>query len=110
MEEGNGDVDCLTSKLDQWKGLVPELELTADEEEAALVSNTTLVGKVISDQMVKLGVVRLVLQWAWWNVEGFKVEAIAANSFLFVFKSSQDQDRVWECRPWTVNGAHLVLK
>lgn len=94
MEVGSNDVEHFTLKLYQWKGLVPELELTIDKKEVAFVSKTTLVGKIISNQLVKLGVVRLVLQWAWWHVEGFKVELIAANSYLFIFKSLQDRDWV----------------
>lgn len=61
MEPHDLVIDQLTEELDKWKGLVPKLELVADEEQAKTTSQTTLVGKIMSDKVIRLGVVRLVL-------------------------------------------------
>lgn len=29
---------------------------------------------------------------------------------FFTFKYIKDKDRIWECQPWTIKGAHFVLK
>lgn len=110
METSVLDVDNLANDLDKWKGLVPELELVPDEEEAERASQFSLVGKLVSNKTFKSGVVKLVLQRAWWHLKGFSVDSIAGNTFLFTFHSQQDRNRIWDRRPWTINGAHLVLK
>lgn len=68
MENSGPDIDNLTSLLDNWKGLVPELELTPEEVLDVNFSNITLDGKVILDRKIRLGAVHLVLQKAWWHV------------------------------------------
>lgn len=76
MTSRNSEVENLAEDLDKWKGIAPELELTPDEEQARRASQTTLVGKIISNKAIRLGVVRLILRRAWWNVKGFTVDAL----------------------------------
>lgn len=89
---------------------LPQLKLVADEEAASQVSKNLLVGKVISGKLVNRNVVQMIIRRVWFTNELVDIEQVEPNLFVFSFKNSYDRNRIWNRRPWSVNGAHLLLK
>ncbi|XP_060673331.1 uncharacterized protein LOC132803803 [Ziziphus jujuba] len=98
-----------TSKI-ATLGTVPQLELEADEENAHRLSQLWLVGKVLSPKIVKKNIVQSIIRHVWFTDEEVRVDHLHPNVFLFCLKSVLDRNRIWRKRPWSINGAHLVLR
>lgn len=88
----------------------PQLDLIANEDGASQISNNMLVGKVISEKVVNKNVVQMIVRSVWFTREIVKVDQVEPNLFVFSFKNTPDRNRVWKRRPWSFNGAHIVLK
>lgn len=97
----NFDIECRS---------LPQLELTAAVAEAVRKSSLTLVGKLISECVLKNITVQMIVKRIWVTQEPIHVDQIGPNMFLFYFKRVSDRDRFWNRRPWTINGDHLALK
>lgn len=110
MGDMGGEVDVLATQLDTCNCVLSHVELLSDEESARHFTKSALVGKVITNRVVKLGVIKLVLKRVWWMAKDFDVDFLTPNTFLFSFKLEDDHNRVWVKRPWMVNGGHLVIK
>lgn len=110
MEERSLEIDSFVSQLDNWKGLVLELELLPNEEHACAVSKMVLVGKIIFDTLVRLGVVRLAFATSLVATRWLSSGLCFYQHFPFHIQIHYDRDRVWDHRTWTVKGAHLALK
>jgi|UniRef100_A0A2N9I6B2 hypothetical protein len=69
-----------------------------------------LVGKVISTRNFNYSVVKDIVMKAW-NLSFFvTVKIVDMNMFLFTFQHKADLNMVFKRRPWTLRGAHLILK
>ncbi|KAH7510799.1 hypothetical protein FEM48_ZijujUnG0086600 [Ziziphus jujuba var. spinosa] len=88
----------------------PQLELTANILEAERRSSQILVGKIITEKVIKRMTVLMITRRIWFTQESVSVEQLNPNIFLFAFRTKADQDRVWFRSPWTINGVHLCLK
>lgn len=91
-------------------GVFPQLELVADEVGASQISNNLLLGKIIYGKVVAKNVVQMIIRRVWFTGEVVNVEQVELNLFIFFFKKSLDCKRIWKRRPWSANGAHLLLK
>ncbi|KAH7516250.1 hypothetical protein FEM48_Zijuj10G0115300 [Ziziphus jujuba var. spinosa] len=89
---------------------LPQLELVADKQNAVRVSQIKLVGKLMTSKPIWKNVVQSIIRRVWFTDEAVGTEQIHPDVFLFNFKSSADKDRIWKRRPWSIDGAHLVLK
>ncbi|XP_060673266.1 uncharacterized protein LOC132803771 [Ziziphus jujuba] len=89
---------------------LPALELKIDITEANRISNLTLVGRIISEKTIKRKTVQMITRRIWFTHEPAMVDQLSHKTFLFSFKRTADRARVWNRRPWTINGAHLALK
>ncbi|KAK9291354.1 hypothetical protein L1049_019300 [Liquidambar formosana] len=89
---------------DEVSDLVPNVDTSA------AVASLSLVGKLISSRIVNKHVVRGILAKAWNISDGFSFTVLESNSFLFGFSKELVPDRMLNSGPWSVMGAHLVLK
>ncbi|KAH7511779.1 hypothetical protein FEM48_Zijuj12G0018900 [Ziziphus jujuba var. spinosa] len=72
----------------------PKLELTADILEAERRSSQTLVGKIITEKVIKKTTVLMITKRIWFTQESVSVEQLSPNIFLFAFRTKADQDRI----------------
>lgn len=54
--------------------------------------------------------VQSIIRIVWFTEERVKVEQIQPNVFIFCFKTVADKDRIWRKKPWSIDGAHIVLR
>lgn len=69
-----------------------------------------LLGRMMSSRPFKRFTLVEIIKHIWKTKEKVTVEKISENIFKFTFESGVDRDFVYHNRPWTLNGAHLVLK
>lgn len=69
-----------------------------------------LVGKIISTRNFNYSVVRDIVTKAWNLSFLVSVKKVDKNLFLFTFQHEADLNMVFRRRPWTLRGAHLILK
>ncbi|OMP10820.1 hypothetical protein COLO4_04241 [Corchorus olitorius] len=102
-ERGAGDPEDIVGDLDV-------LELSTDDDVSIQVKNHSIVGKVASDKVVKVGPLRAIVAKAWPAREIVEIHELEVNTFLFVFKDERDKLKVLKQGPWSVMDCHLVLK
>ena len=74
------------------------------------VVKLSLIRKIISARSFSFLVVRDIVSKAWNLSFPFLVERVDKNIFLFTFQHEADLNSVFRRRPWTLRGAHLILK
>lgn len=89
---------------------IPQLELVADEANGKCVSQLKLVGRIMLKKVILKHIVQAIIRRVWFTNEAVKVELLHLNTFLFCFQSTADQHQIWRKRPWSIDGAHLVLR
>ncbi len=67
-------------------------------------------GKIISSRYFLQFVVQEIAEKAWKTSHPIQVSKIDENIFLFSFGHEVDRQLAFNQRPWTIKGAHLVLK
>jgi hypothetical protein len=75
--------------------------------------NTTelsLIGKIISPKNFINSVVKEIIMKAWKPTHPIQVKRVERNTFLFSFGHEVDRQLAFNRRPWTIKGAHLILK
>jgi hypothetical protein len=75
-------------------------------------TNLTLLGKLITLKTVPTSVIRDIVTKAWNQTRSMvvKVQRLDKNIFMFKFKYEADLQVTFQKWPWTIRGAHLVLK
>jgi hypothetical protein len=73
-------------------------------------SDLSLIGKLISPRNFSNLVVRDITQRAWNLRHPSIISRVDNNLFLFSFECLEDLELVFSKRPWTLRGAHLILK
>ena len=69
-----------------------------------------LLGNVLSSKVFSRLVVLEKIAKAWNTTNEVEVSVVDKNVFLFSFKHEVDVRRVWDRRPWSFKGEHLILK
>jgi hypothetical protein len=69
-----------------------------------------LLGNVLSSKVFSRLVVVEKIAKAWNTTNEVEVSVVDKNVFLFSFKHEVDVRRVWDRRPWSFKGEHLILK
>ncbi|KAK9278641.1 hypothetical protein L1049_028214 [Liquidambar formosana] len=110
MTQPSEEVSLLISKTAGLSCDDESLDLEADTENAVNATNLSLVGKLIIDRAVSLNTVRAVASKAWNFPGGLVITPLAINTFLFGFNKVNDRRRIFNSGPWSMVGAHLVLK
>jgi hypothetical protein len=85
------------------------LELTPNKS-SLRISELSLVGKIISSKNFISVVVKEIVEKAWKPSTPIQVKKVETNTFLFTFGHEVDRQLAFNRRPWTIKGAHLVLK
>ena len=88
------------------KGLI-NIEVESQAEERAKL---LLVGKILSAKAFSRVVVKEIIAKAWNTISEVEVATVDRNVFLFTFNHEVDVRRVWDWRPWSFKGVHLILK
>ena len=95
-----------TKKLG-WSQQLVNLEVVLEAEEK---SKLILLGKVLSNKIFSRAVVQEIISKAWNTIKEVEVVAIDKNIFLFTFNHEVDVRKVWDRRPWSFKGDHVILK
>ncbi|GMY31888.1 hypothetical protein FCV25MIE_27130 [Fagus crenata] len=84
--------------------------LTSLEQEDAV--NLTLMGKLITTKNFPINVIKDIVTKAWSQMRSIEVDVkrLDRNIFMFKFKYEAHLQVVFRKRPWTIRGAHLILK
>ena len=90
---------CADNRLD-----LSELPDPAEDNEL------NLIGKILSSRNFNSGVVRDITIRAWNPSKDIQISRLEKNIFLFTFGVKADLEMAFSRRPWTIRGAHLVLK
>ncbi|KAK9276799.1 hypothetical protein L1049_006335 [Liquidambar formosana] len=104
------DISNLVSRTANLHCFDDVLELVPDVDTSAAMASLSLVGKLISSRIVNKHVVRGIFSKAWNISNGFSFTILDSNTFLFGFSKELVHDRMLNFGPWSVMGAHLVLK
>nr|POE46607.1 hypothetical protein CFP56_58489 [Quercus suber] len=111
MEEilDNTSMERIISKTEKlgWKKGKISLEVN---QESSVQSKLLLVGKILSKKSFSRVVVRDIVIKAWNLFTEVEVSILDRNVFLFSFNHEADVRRVWDRRPWSIKGEHVILK
>jgi hypothetical protein len=83
---------------------LPTVEFTSE------IFDLNLIGKVISSRNFNQYLVKEIVTRAWSPSWQLTISKMDYNVFLFTFENPSDLEKVFRKRPWTLRGAHLVLK
>ena len=83
------------------------LDIEPDAEEK---SKLMLIGKVLSSKVFTRTVVKEIITKAWNTSFEVEVAVLDKNLFSFSFRHEGDVRKVWDRRPWSFRGEHLILK
>ena len=70
----------------------------------------TLIGKMLSSRSFNSSAVQEIVSKSWNPKRSIKVTLTGKNIFIFGFELESDMQQVFYKRPWTIKGAHLILK
>lgn len=86
------------------------LSLTPIKKGQKDVTDSTLIGKLLSTRAFRRFTVSEIIGKMWRLETKIFIEKIEENTFKFNFGSKRDKEKIFNNRPWTVNGALLILK
>jgi hypothetical protein len=86
-----------------------DLLISLEQEDAV---NLTLMGKLITTKNFPINVIKDIVTKAWSQMRSIKVDVkrLDRNIFMFKFKYEAHLQVVFRKSPWTIKGAHLILK
>lgn len=93
------NVSCADSRL--------ALHMTSPNPE---ISNLLLIIRMISQRNFHAPVLHDIVMRAWNPSRGISVTKVDRNTFVFSFEHETNRSLAYNRRPWTIRGAHLVLK
>lgn len=70
----------------------------------------TLIGKILTARSFRRFTISEIIQKTWRLQERVQIDKIKENVFKFCFRNKRDKDFIFRSKPWSLNGAHLVLK
>ncbi|KAJ4843319.1 hypothetical protein Tsubulata_030231 [Turnera subulata] len=110
MDDRSPTIDSLVEQTKGWKCQEVELSLKDDPLVNARAAQRMLVGKLLSDEVLNNRAVKVTVRKSWRTGATMDIYDVEANVFIFVFYSSDDKQRILSQGPWTIMGAHLILK
>ncbi|KAF3449950.1 hypothetical protein FNV43_RR06029 [Rhamnella rubrinervis] len=86
------------------------LSLTDREEEASEITRKVLMGKLLSTRSFRRFKLADFIPKIW-NLQGkVRIENVLDNVFKFSFSEYKDKEAIFNRRPWSFNGAHMIMK
>lgn len=67
-------------------------------------------GRVLSTRSFRRYIVTEIITKTWYLQYRVNIEKVEENCFKFTFGSKEDKEKIYKYRPWSLNGAHLILK
>lgn len=86
------------------------LSLEPQNEKGGVCSDEVLVGKILATRSFRRFTLTEIIQKTWRIKSRVQVEKIDKNIFKFCFGNREDSESIFKGRPWSMNGAHLILK
>lgn len=86
------------------------MELKTISNPLGSVGSHSLVAKILSDKIYTINAIRTVLGNALKLGDRISFKHPGDNSFMCAFNDLKDKNRIIEKKPWTMKGAHVVLK
>lgn len=86
------------------------LQLDSVEERANIRTDHLLLGKVLTTRSYRRFTVTEIVSKIWRLRKPIKVEKLDNNTFNFQFGCKEDREHIYQLRPWSLDGAHLILK
>lgn len=81
--------------------------LRGDEDDG---SGKILIGKLLASRVFRMFTIAEIAQKTWRLKAKIRKDKIEDNIFKFTFGSKEEKDQIFRGRPWSLNGAHLILK
>lgn len=97
---------------DREKQTLDEATIQLDEEKirGGVFSQTSLVGKLVTDKELNKGAVKNLLIKAWGHLDGVQVADVGPNKFLFTFNKREEAQEVFNKTPWYVMNRLISLQ
>jgi hypothetical protein len=105
-DENNQQILDIISKTEKISCADNRLELPPNQESLGF----SLIGKLLSTRSFNGSAVQEIVSKAWNPKRTIKVTPTGKNIFIFGFELESDMQQVFYKRPWTIKGAHLILK
>lgn len=103
MDHFQGKVNILQESL-------RSLNLEPDGEDRIFRAQNILLGKILSTMSFRRFTVTEIITKTWRVRTRVQIEKIGENCFKFLFGSREEKENIYRGRPWSLNGAHLILK
>jgi hypothetical protein len=107
--ETSQSVDELIARTETCNCVDNQLFLTPSSAPTPL-NTLSLVGKIVSTRNFIHTVIKDIVDKAWKPSLPIQVQRVDRNTFLFTFGHEVDRQLAYNRRPWTIKGAHLILK
>ncbi|KAF3435160.1 hypothetical protein FNV43_RR22247 [Rhamnella rubrinervis] len=104
------DMESRNSEASNLREALSALSLESKESEGTKITGKVLVGKLLSTRVFKRFSLADIIKQSWQLRGRVQIEKIKENIFKFSFSDKLERDRVYERRPWSMDGAHLILK
>lgn len=86
------------------------ISLKATKEDGAKHTQNILLGRLLTTRTVRHFTIQEIIRKAWKLKNHVSVEGGVDNIFQFSFEKKEDRDCVYRNIPWSLDGAHLILK
>ena len=103
-------MDLLQAKTVSLQAALSSLTLQPREEGEQGPVDNVLIGKVLATRTFRRLILVDIINKAWRLKARVQVEKMGDNLFKFCFSDKADKDRIFQHRPWSLNGSLLILK
>lgn len=110
FSEKQESMENIQQKVTALKESLRSLNIEPVQEQGNNSSKFILVGKVLATRAYRRFTIADISTKIWRLKHPIKVEKLEANIFKFQFGCKPDRDHVYHLRPWSLDGAHLILK
>lgn len=86
------------------------LSLEAKRDRGGVEPDRILAGKLLTIRVYRRFTISEIVTKVWRLHLPVKVEKVGDNTFKFIFGAKWDREHIYKNRPWSLNGAHLILK
>lgn len=110
MTQNNRNQEKVIGKLTELQDSLNSLTLIPWGERQNDVVDQTLVGKLLTTRSFRRYTLAKIINKMWKLEAKVYIEKIEENIFKYNFGNCKDKEKIFQNRPWTVNGALLILK